>query len=128
MPSQGASPYSTKFASGEIDHDYDPATQMRIFKKEEKETHTGPNTLPYEMSNLPTYFGEMVDNGIQACKTIETLLRSPEIKHKKALFNLKRNTEKAVIYLLQNVDTTLEKYTIGMKHADDEDDNFDELY
>jgi len=128
MASKGQSPYSTSFASGEIDYDLDPTTQMRLFKKEEKETHTGPNTLPYEMAELPTYFGAMVDNGIQACKTLEGILKTKGIKNKKALFLLKKNTEKAVIYLLQNVDPTLEKYTIGCRHADDEEDNFDEMY
>ena len=45
MAGKGQNPYSTKFVSGEIDHDLDPSTQMRNFKREEKETHTGPNTL-----------------------------------------------------------------------------------
>lgn len=128
MASKGENPYSTKFASGEIDYEFNPDTQMRIFKKEEKETHSAPNTLPYEMGNLPTYFGEMVDNGIQACKTIDKLLETKDVKHKKELYKLKRNTEKMVVYLLKNVDTTLEKFTIGNRHLDDEKEDFDEDY
>jgi hypothetical protein len=123
MPS---SPYSTKFASGEIDHDYDPRTQMKRFKAEEKETHYAPNILPYEMANLPEYFGNMVDSGIQASKILESLLKSKEIKHKKQLLQLKRNTEKMVVYLLKNVDSILEKHTIGARHIGDEEETFDE--
>jgi hypothetical protein len=40
---------------------------------------------------------------------------------------LKDNTEKMVVYLLQNVDSTLEKYTIGARHVGDEDQKFEEM-
>jgi len=121
------SPYSTKFASGEIDHDRDPRTQMKVWKKEEKETHYAPNVLPYEMGELPEYFGNMVDNGIQACKNIETALKTKDFKNKKKLLTLKRNTEKMVVYLLKNVDSTLENYTIGARHSNDRDLDYEEL-
>lgn len=121
------SSYSTKFASGEIDRDHDPRTQMRNWKKEEKETHYAPNVLPYEMANLPDFYGNMVDNGIQACKVLEAALKSKEFKNKKQLLKLKDNTEKMVVYLLQNVDSTLEKYTIGARHVGDEDQQFEEM-
>jgi hypothetical protein len=121
------SPYSTKFASGEIDYDHDPRTQMKNWKKEEKETHYAPNVLPYEMANLPEYYGNMVDNGIQACKTLEVALKSKDFKNKKQLLKLKDNTEKMVIYLLQNVDSILEKHTIGSRHVGDEQEEFDEM-
>jgi hypothetical protein len=121
------SPYSTKFASGEIDHDHDPRTQMRAWKAEEKETHYGPNVLPYEMAEIPEYYGNMVDNGIQACKAIEVALKTKEFKNKQQLLKLKKNTEKMVVYLLQNVDSTLEKYTIGARHLGDRDLDFEEM-
>lgn len=121
------SPYSTKFASGEIDYDHDPRTQMKNWKKEEKETHYAPNVLPYEMANLPEYYGNMVDNGIQACKTLEVALKSKDFKNKKQLLKLKDNTEKMVVYLLQNVDSVLEKHTIGSRHIGDEQEEFDEM-
>lgn len=119
------SPYSTKFASGEIDHDHDPRTQMKIWKKEEAETHSAPNILPYELGELPTYYGDMVECGIQACKAIEVALKSKEFKEKKKLLKLKSNTEKIVLYLLQNVDATLEKYTIGARHIGDPELEFE---
>lgn len=121
------SSYSTKFASGDIDHELDPRTQMRKWKKEEKETHYAPNVLPYEMANIPDFYGNMVDNGIQACKAIEVALKSKEFKNKKELLKLKENTEKMVVYLLQNVDKILEQYTIGARHRDDPDQKFEEL-
>jgi len=120
MAGKGESPYSTKFASSEIDHDLDTSAKMRDYKREERETHAGPNTLPFEMAQLPQYFGNMVDNGIQASKTIEALLKTKDIEHKEALLKLKKNTEKMVFYLIQNVDYILEKYTIGAKHASDD--------
>lgn len=122
MPS---SPYSTKFASGEIDHDLDPRTQMKKFKAEEKETHYAPNILPYEMANLPEYYGNMVDGGIQASKILESLLKNKEIKHKKQLLGLKKATDKIVMYLLKNVDSILEKQTIGARHIGDEEETFE---
>lgn len=118
MPSTN-SPYSTKFASGEIDYDFDPNNQMRIWKAEEKDTHTGPNTLPYEMANLPTYYGTMVDNAFQACKTIRALLKTKDVKNPKALYKLLKNTEAIVTYLIKTVDPTLEEYTIGAHHRGD---------
>lgn len=129
MPSKGSSPYSTKFASGEIDYDLDPTTQMRIWKKEERETHIAPNTLPYELRDLPTYYGAVVDNAFQACKVIEALLKTKDVKDKEALFKLLKNTEKMVVYLLKTVDPTLEKYTLGKTHMGDKKDNYDdEMY
>lgn len=121
------SPYSTKFASGEIDYDHDPRTQMKQFKKEELETHYAPNVLPYELANLPDYFGNMVDNGFQACKVIDSALKTKDLKNKEELLKLKQNTEKMVVYLIKNVDKILEKYTIGARHRDDKDQKFEEL-
>jgi hypothetical protein len=128
MPAKGDSPYSTKFASPDIDHDLDTSSMMKKYKKEERETHNGPNALPYEMQNLPTYYGQMVDNGMQAAKTIEDILKTKDVEHKKELLKLKKNTEKMVLYLMQNVDYVLEKYTIGSKHVMDdiEDEKMEE--
>ena len=79
------------------------------------------------MANLPEYYGNMVDNGIQACKTLEIALKSKEFKNKKQLLKLKDNTEKMVVYLLQNVDSVLEKHTIGSRHLGDRDLDFEEM-
>jgi len=121
------SPYSTKFASGEIDHDLDTTELMRKYKKEEKDTHDAPNILPYELGDLPAYYGTMVESGLQACKILETALKMKEVENKKELHQLKRNTEKMVVYLIQNVDHILEKQTIGAKHLDDEDEKYENL-
>lgn len=119
------SPYSTKFASGEIDYDFDPANQMRIWKREENATHLAPNTLPYEMGNLPVFFGAMVDNGFNACKTIESLLKMKNVENPEALYKLLKNTEKMVAYLLTTVDKTLEQYTIGTRHKGDKTPDYE---
>ena len=120
MANKGESPYSTKFASGDIDHTLDTSSAFRQYKKEERESSKGPNTLPYEMSNLPQYFGMMVDNGMQASICLENLLKTRDVRHKKTLLKLKKDVEKMVIYLLQNVDQVLEKFTIGANHAIDD--------
>ena len=120
MANKGESPYSTKFASGDIDHELDTSAAFKQYKKEERENSKGPNTLPYEMADLPQYFGIMVDNGMQASICLEGLLKNNNVKHKKELLKLKRNVEKMVIYLLQNVDQVLEKFTIGANHAVDD--------
>ena len=116
---KGKNPYSTTFTSGNIDFDLDTKAQMKQYKREEKETHSAPNTLPYEIGSLPAYFGEMVQNGIQAAKTLENFLQNKNVENKEELLKLKKNTEKMVLYLLQNVDATLDKFTIGYKHRDD---------
>lgn len=114
------SAYSTGFASGKINHDLDTAQQMRQYKREEKETHSAPNVLPYEMGQLPDYFANMVENGMQASKTLEILLESKEYKHKDDLLKLKNNVDKMLMYLIQNVDATLDKFTIGANKGNDE--------
>lgn len=121
------SPYSTKFASGEIDHDLDTSQLMKQYKKEEKDTHNAPNILPYELGDLPMHYGDLIDSGLQACKILETALKMKEIKNKKELAILKKNTEKMVVYLLQNVDSILEKQTIGARHEGDEDEKYENL-
>lgn len=124
---KGDSPYSTGFASGKLDFNLDPLVQMRQYEREEKETHSAPNTLPYEMADLPQHYANIVDSGLQACKILENLLKSKNVKHKDALEKLKRNTEKAVMYFLQTVDPTLDKFVIGgSMEADDESDDDDD--
>jgi len=116
---KSSSPYSTTFASGHIDYQQlNPDGQMRRYKTEEKEAQA-PNTLPYEMGNLPTYFGEMVSNGFEACKLIDTLLKSPKYEDAEELVKLRNNTEKMVVYLIKNVDVILEQFTIGAEHEAD---------
>lgn len=114
------SPYSTGFASGKIDFDLNPSAQMRRYKTEEKETYEAPRTLPYEMGNLPQYFGDMVDSALQASRVLEDLLKSETIEHREDLIKLKNNTDKIIMYLIQNVDTTLDKFTIGGKNNNDD--------
>ncbi len=113
----GNSPYMTNFMDGKVDHELDPSTQMKQFKAEERATHKAPNILPYELKELPANFGAMVENGMQAAKTLETFLKTADVKNKKELLQLKKNTEKMVIYLMQTVDYVLEKQTIGASHA-----------
>jgi hypothetical protein len=116
------SPYSTKFASGEINYDNDPSQQMKQWKKEERDTHKAPNILPYELGEVPQYYANIIDNAMQAIKALDVALKSKEFKNKKQLLELKRNTEKMMVYLLKNVDPTLEVYSIGAKHIGDEPD------
>lgn len=119
---KGDSPYSTGFASGKVDFDIDPLVQMRQYKREERETHSAPNTLPYEMAELPQYYANIVDNGLQACKVLDDLLKNKNVKNKKHLLNLKRNTEKSIMYFLKTVDATLDKFVIGGRLDSNEDD------
>lgn len=118
MANNGASPYSTSFLSKNIKMDLDPTAQMREYKKREQDA-IPKNTLPFELSGLPNYFANMVDSGIQACKTIEDISKTPDYEDSEDLAKLKRNVEKMVVYLVQNVDHILEKYTIGAKHDKD---------
>lgn len=120
------SPYSTKFASGEIDHELNPAGQMKRFKKEENQTHNAPNILPYELGNLPDIYSRILENAIQASKTIDAALKSKEVRRKKELLRLKNDTDKMARYILMNVDAVLEKQTIGARHLGDPDEEFDE--
>jgi hypothetical protein len=120
------SPYSTKFASGEIKNDLDTTQMFKQYKKEEKDAEA-PNILPYELGDLPMHYGDLIDSGIQACKILETALKMKEVKNKKSLSILKKNTEKMVVYLLKNVDSILEKQTIGANHEGDEDEKYEEL-
>ena len=122
-----ANPYSTKFASGEIDYTFNPTQLMKQFKKEEKLTHKGPNVLPYELGDLPNHFAQMIENGIQACKIIEASLKEPTVKNKKELSKLKKNTEKMLTYLIQNVDPILSHQTIGYNAKENENEKYEEL-
>jgi DNA-directed RNA polymerase subunit alpha len=45
MPAKGDSPYSTKFASPDIDHDLDTSSMMKKYKKEERENVVDEETL-----------------------------------------------------------------------------------
>lgn len=123
---KGDSPYSTGFASGKIDYNLDPTAQMRKYKREEQETHVAPTTLPYEMGELPQHFADMVDSGMQACKILDGLLKNKNVKHKEELVKLFKNTEKAVLWFIQNVDPTLDKFAIGGSMEADDDDAEDE--
>ena len=97
---------------------------MREYKKREEDA-IPKNTLPFELSNLPNHFANMVDCGIQACKTLEDISKTPDYEDSEDLAKLKRNVEKMVVYLVQNVDHILEKYTIGARHDKDIEENDD---
>lgn len=115
----GKSSYSTGFASGAIDHDLNPEGQMKQYKSEEKDS-TAPTILPYEFSELPVYYSTIVDNAIRASKTMENILRNGQHENDPDLQKLKNNTDKMIVYLTQNVDWILDKFTIGDKnHIDD---------
>jgi hypothetical protein len=116
MPDRGTSPYSTEIARSAIDYDLNPTAQMLQYKREE-EGALAPLALPYEMSELPQMFADMVDSGFSAAKIIENILKSQNFEgDSKKLEKLKINIEKIVIYLLKNVDSTLYTYTIGAKN------------
>jgi hypothetical protein len=120
MAGKGQSPYSIGSAP-KVQYDLNPKLQMKKYKTEEKDTHQAPFMLPYEMGQLPEYYANIVDNAIQASKTLEDLLKSKEYKNKEDLLKLKKNTEKIVMYLLQNVDATLDKFTIGDNVLEDDE-------
>lgn len=105
-------PYQTGPLDGAVKHDLDPSQQMRQFKAEDEDAKADL-ILPYEMSQLPQYFAEMVDNGFQAGKTLEALISSENFDNRKDLLKLKNNVDKMVMYLVKTVDPLLSKYTIG---------------
>lgn len=113
---RGDSPYSTHFATRKLDYSLNPKKQMRQYKKEELETHYADGMLPYEMGDLPKYFGDVVDNGIMASKSIDELLKNENLVDSEEKYNalkkLKENTDKMVIYMINNVDKVLEEFTI----------------
>jgi hypothetical protein len=117
MAAKGQSPYSIGIMSISINHDLDTVEQMAKYKQEEKEAKA-PHTLPYEMGELPQYFGNMVENGVQAARTLETILKSENFENRKELEKLKNNLEKMIVYLMSNVDPILAKFTIGVKDDD----------
>lgn len=120
MPKGSASSYSTGFASGHIDHALNPEGQMKQYKMEEKETHQAPRVLPYEFSNLPQYYANIVDNAITASKILEDLVRDGEWENDPELMKLKNNTDKLIVYFNQTVDDVLDNFTIGDSVDNDE--------
>ena len=114
------SSYSTGFATGSIDHNLNPEGQMKKYKTEEIDTHEAPQILPYEMGQLPQYYAEAVDNLISASKTLENVLRDGKWQNNPELMKLKNNTDKAVMYFMQNVDPALDSVTIGGIMKDNE--------
>ena len=110
------SPYSTAIASSAIDFDFEsslnPSEQMRKYKTDEKEAKA-PHTLPFEFGELPQQMANIVDNAFAASKNLENLLKMEEFQKNGELIKLKGNLEKMIMYLMQNGDKTLEKFTIG---------------
>lgn len=118
MASSTKTPYSTSLLSKNVKMSLDPTEQMKAYKKMEMDA-IPKNTLPFELSNLPNHFGNMVDSGIQACKAMEDIFKTPDYEDSEDLKKLKRNVEKMVVYLIKNVDVVLENYTIGHRHNRD---------
>jgi hypothetical protein len=118
MASSAKTPYSTSILSKNVKMSLDPTAQMKVYKKQEEDA-IPKNTLPFELSNLPNHFGNMVDSGIQACKAMEDIFKTPDYEDSEDLKKLKRNVEKMVVYLIKNVDVILENYTIGHRHNRD---------
>lgn len=110
------SPYSTAIASGAIDFDFEsslnPSQQMRKYKTDEKEAQT-PNVLPFEFGELPQNLANIVDNAFAASSKLENIIKMEKYQKNGDLIKLKGNLEKMIMYLMQNVDKTLENYTIG---------------
>jgi hypothetical protein len=116
------SPYSTGFMSANINFDNDTEQMFKQIKREEDETHESIPTLPYELSSLPQYFADIVDNAMNASIKIENVLKSKNFKNKKDLEKLKNNVDKMIKYLIRNVDPTLDKFAIrGRLDSNDED-------
>jgi hypothetical protein len=118
MASSAKTPYSTSILSKNVKMSLDPTAQMKAYRKQEEDA-IPKNTLPFELSNLPNHFGNMVDSGIQACKAMEDIFKTPDYEDSEDLKKLKRNVEKMVVYLIKNVDIILENYTIGHRHNRD---------
>ena len=113
----GKSPFSTGLVTKKLDYSLNPERQMKQYKKEELETHYADGMLPYEMGDLPKYFGDIVDSGIMASKSIDDLLKNENLVNDEekydALEKLKKNTDKMVIYMINNVDKVLAEFTIN---------------
>lgn len=115
------SPYSTGFLSSNINFNTDSAEMFKQIKREEDETHESIPTLPYELSLLPQYFADIVDNAMNASIQIENVLRSKNYKNKKDLLKLKENVDKMIRYLIRNVDPTLDKFAIRSRMDSNDD-------
>jgi hypothetical protein len=115
------SPYSTTFASGDIQFSQlNPSRQMAKYKQEEKDARA-PNTLPFEFGPLPELYANIVDNAFETYKILTDVLKMEQYEGEKDLEKLALASEKIVKFLMENVDKTLEKYTIGAYHIEDDD-------
>jgi hypothetical protein len=115
------SPYSTGFLSSNINFSDDTSEMFKQIKKEEDITHDAIPTLPFELSMLPEYFANMVDNAMNASINIDKVLSTKDLKNKKDLTKLKENVDKMIRFLIKNVDPTLDKYAIRSKLETNED-------
>lgn len=116
------SPYSTGFMSSNINFDTDTEQMFKQIKREEEDTHQAIPTLPYELSLLPQYCADVVDNAMRASINIENVLRSKNFKNKDDLLRLKNNLDKMIRYLIKNVDSTLDKFAIRTSMDSDDED------
>ena len=115
MAITGQSPYSTEIAKSALDYDMNPMAQMLQYKREEEESKADL-VSPYEMGELPQYLADMTESGYRAASIMENILKSNNFQGDvKRLAKLKKNLEKMVVYLMQEVDPTLLTFTIGAK-------------
>ncbi len=114
------SPYSTGFLSANINYDLNTLEQFKNLKKEEDATHPVQAFLPYELSALPQYCGEIVNNAMDASIAINAVLEQRNLKNPEPLEQLKKNLEKIIRYMIKNVDSTLDKYAIDANLRSDD--------
>jgi hypothetical protein len=115
------SPYSTGFLSSNINFSDDTSQLFKQIKREEDETHQSIPTLPFELSMLPEYFANMVDNAMNASINIDKVVNSKNLKNKDDLLRLKENVDKMIRFLIKTVDPTLDKFAIRSKLETNED-------
>jgi hypothetical protein len=119
---KGDSPYSTGFLSSNIDFDINTKDAFDKIKEDEKITSEGPLTLPFELTLVPQYLGNIVLNAVEASKTISKIEESENFGNMGELLKLRNGIDKIIHYLIRNTDKTLAKYAVGARLRDDEED------
>jgi hypothetical protein len=119
---KGDSPYSTGFLSSNIDYDIDTMNAFEKIKEDEKITSEGPLTLPFELTLMPQYLGNIVLNAVEASKTISKIEDSENFGNINDLLKLRDGIDKIIHYLVRNTDKTLAKYAVGARIRDDQED------
>jgi len=79
-------------------------------------------TLPFELTLVPQYLGNIVLNAVEASKTISKIEESENFGNMGELLKLRNGIDKIIHYLIRNTDKTLAKYAVGARLRDDEED------